>query len=398
MSFLTLNGTPVRCKRDASDVKDVWHRQDMARAFDGQVRQTRGPLFREFTIQTALQTDADYLALRAILNSDSLPLVADGDLIGDGPINVTPRDVTWTPLQSASGFRRQAKFTLWEDLGAISVLGDLVFDYAADDAVTTPAHITPFAGGGFDADTVTGIPDRVTGPSLNPEVLIDPAGWFDDNDNVGGHALIRAWGGADNAPLLATLSSPLTGLTGVTIMIVGRPGDSVVASIAVLVRDTSGSGGSPVGVLGLGVYGAGQQIGGWRRGSPLGETGEGSMVNGGTLLSSSDVYDGAAPDDVNDATSGEGTPPGGDFTIAAVRRTNAGVVSFFKNGTICPLTFSGPSGPFEIADLSVFTNFAGVGAGEAFDLVRMLVWQRALTSDEIAAETASLADLYGIPT
>ncbi len=393
MPFLTLNGTTVRCRKDACDVKDVWHRQDIARAFDGQIRQSRGPVFREFSIQTALETAADYLALRAILNSDALPLLADGDVIGDGPINVVPRDVTWTPVQSASGFRRQAKFTLWEDVPTFNILADLVFDYNADDAVTTPTHETPLGTPGFDFDGVTGIPDAVSGPSLNHVGGQFHAGWYDDASEIAGHSFIRAWGNGDNTPLDAILTSPLTGLTGVTIMAVCRPGYDADTATAFKVKDSSGYGG--VGdLLILGMQGGLAEIGGWRRGSPLGETGEIGTANAGTFISASVNYDGTAPSDVNNATAGLGTPPGGDFTIAAMRLTNAGVVSFFKNGSICPLTFTAPAGPFEISGLLVLSQTGG--AGEKMDFTRLMVWRKALSSDEIADATETLAGIYGI--
>ncbi len=114
MSFLTLNGTTIPCRSNACDVKDVEHRVDRARMFDGSVRMTRGHVYREFTIVTAFQNEMDYAAIRALVNTDTPPLTADGDLIADGPIYVHPVPGSWTPTQTASGFRRQAKFTLME--------------------------------------------------------------------------------------------------------------------------------------------------------------------------------------------------------------------------------------------------------------------------------------------
>ncbi len=395
MTFLTLNGTTVRCRKDACDVKDVWHRQDIARAFDGQIRQSRGPLFREFSIQTALETEADYLALRAILNSDALPLLADGDLIGDGPINAVPKDVSWTPVQSASGFRRQAKFTLWEDVPTFNILTGLVFDYDADDAVTVPTHETPYGGGGFDFDGITGIPNAVAGPSLNHVGGQVHSGWYDNNSEIANHSLARAWGNANNTPMVATLSSPITGLPGITIMCVCRAGHNTIA-MGFMVHDSSGFGGSGV-VLWLGVAGGLNELGGWRRGGALGETGEvTSGINGGTIISSSVDFSGESPANINDATAGEGDAPGGPFDVMAVRITTAGIVSFFKNGAICPLTFTAPAGPFEISELVVTSQ--QLGAFESFDWTRLLVYQKALTSDEIRQASETLGGIYGIAT
>jgi hypothetical protein len=117
MSFLTLNGTPIRCRKDACDVKDAEHRADRARAFDGTPRVTSGGVFREFTIVTGLLNATDYAAYRALINTSNPPLTAAGDLIGATSISVFPIPGSWTPLATPSesnGFRRQAKFTLWE--------------------------------------------------------------------------------------------------------------------------------------------------------------------------------------------------------------------------------------------------------------------------------------------
>ncbi len=120
MSFLTLNGTVIPCRSNACDVKDVEHRADRQRMFDGTMRLSRGHVFREFTIVTAFENESDYAAIRALVNTNSPPLTADGDLVADGPIYVFPVPGSWTPVQTASGFRRQAKFTLMESsLGTV---------------------------------------------------------------------------------------------------------------------------------------------------------------------------------------------------------------------------------------------------------------------------------------
>ncbi len=116
MSFLTLNSTPIRCRKDACDVKHAEHRLDRARAFDGTVRVTRGGIFREFTVVTGLLDDTDYAAYKALIETDTPPLTAAGDWVG-GTIKVYPVPGSWTPLVTraeTTGFRRQAKFTLLE--------------------------------------------------------------------------------------------------------------------------------------------------------------------------------------------------------------------------------------------------------------------------------------------
>lgn len=117
MSFLTLNSTPIRCRRDACDVKHAEHRADRARAMDGTVRFTRGGVFREFTVVTGLLDESDYAAYKALIETDSPPLTAAGDFIGTSSIAVYPVPGSWTPLVTraeTNGFRRQAKFTLME--------------------------------------------------------------------------------------------------------------------------------------------------------------------------------------------------------------------------------------------------------------------------------------------
>ncbi len=117
MSFLTLNGTAIRCRRDACDVKHAEHRADRARAFDGTVRITRSGVFREFTVVTGLLDESDYAAYKALIETDNPPLTAAGDWIGATSINVYPVPGSWTPLVTRAetdGFRRQAKFTMLE--------------------------------------------------------------------------------------------------------------------------------------------------------------------------------------------------------------------------------------------------------------------------------------------
>lgn len=149
MSFLTLNGTPIPCRSNACDVKDVEHRADRARMFSGDIRLTRGAIYREFTIVTAFQNETDYATIRALINSNNLPLTAAGDLIGTPSIYVMPVPGSWTPIQTADGFRRQAKFTLQETITTVLPDTSAVpwafyrrgVGYWQDRAATTPASV-----------------------------------------------------------------------------------------------------------------------------------------------------------------------------------------------------------------------------------------------------------------
>ncbi len=118
MSFLTLNGTPIPCRSNACDVKHGRHRQDLARMFNGEMRVSGGAVFRTFTITTAFHDETNYAAAKALIESVSLPLTMAGDLSG-GTISVMPEPGSWTPVQTADGFRRQAKFTLHETITVV---------------------------------------------------------------------------------------------------------------------------------------------------------------------------------------------------------------------------------------------------------------------------------------
>jgi hypothetical protein len=175
MSFLTLNSTPIRCRKDACDVKDAEHRADRARAFDGTPRVTSGGVFREFTIVTGLLNASDYAAYRALINTSNPPLTAAGDLIGATSISVFPIPGSWTPLATPSesnGFRRQAKFTLWEsptisapDTSAVPwAFYRRGVGYFTDLAKTTPAAVddlirvwTDQSGNARDATSGSGL-------------------------------------------------------------------------------------------------------------------------------------------------------------------------------------------------------------------------------------------------
>jgi len=82
--------------------------------FSGEIRVTGGAFYRTFTITTAFQNETDYETIKALIESDDLPLTASGDLVKNGPISVVPDAESWTPVQYAGGYVRQAKFTLIE--------------------------------------------------------------------------------------------------------------------------------------------------------------------------------------------------------------------------------------------------------------------------------------------
>lgn len=115
MSFLTLNGTTIRSRINATDQTDEEHRLDRERMFDGVVRMTRAGVFRKWSISTALLTTSDRNTVRALVNGGSI-LTAGGDLVGDD-VAVMPVPGTWTPVQTGNGQRWQGKFALMETGG-----------------------------------------------------------------------------------------------------------------------------------------------------------------------------------------------------------------------------------------------------------------------------------------
>lgn len=117
MPFLTLNSTTIRVKSNAADQKDNEHRVDRERMFDGTMRVFRGPIFRQWDVTTAILDGTTYATVRALINSNSVPLSASGDFIG-GTVNVIPVPGSWTPVQSpgiSGGFGWVGRFTLQEN-------------------------------------------------------------------------------------------------------------------------------------------------------------------------------------------------------------------------------------------------------------------------------------------
>ncbi len=139
--------------------------------FSGEMRTTGGRFFRTFTITTAFRDETDYAAVKALIESDDLPLTASGDLIG-GTISVFPDAESWTPVQTASGFRRQAKFTLIETTTIVPPDTSAVpwafyrrgVGYFTDLAKTTTAEVDDLvycwadqSGNGYDANSGFGL-------------------------------------------------------------------------------------------------------------------------------------------------------------------------------------------------------------------------------------------------
>lgn len=119
MSFVTLNGTAIRTRANATDQKDAEHGIDRARMFDGTVRMTRRGIFREWSVVTGHLTTTERDTARALINTNAGLLTLGGDIVDGVDTPVMPVPGSWTPVQTASGQRWQGKFTLMETLGAL---------------------------------------------------------------------------------------------------------------------------------------------------------------------------------------------------------------------------------------------------------------------------------------
>lgn len=118
MAFLTLNGTTVPCRANQIGQKDEEHGIDRLRMFDGTLRMTRRGIYREWTVTTTLLEESDANTLLALIRTNSPPLTAGGDLVGD-EVAVMPIPGSNDPVITAQGFRRQLKFGLKETGGLL---------------------------------------------------------------------------------------------------------------------------------------------------------------------------------------------------------------------------------------------------------------------------------------
>lgn len=397
MAFLTLNGLTVRVKSNAAPEKLNEHRLDRDRMFDGSMRVIRQGIYRQWDLTTALLSESDANALLALIKSDDLPLRASGDLIG-GTIGVIPVPGTNSPVQTAQGFMRQVTFTLHETPAAFGPT-DFVLDFDADNAVTIPTNFNGFhdGGGAYDFVGVLSVTNGVAGGvALN--TTSERPGWYAGQTEIGGHAMIRAWGASDNNPMLATLPTALTGLPGVTLVVVARPGNGASHGQPFEIGDgTTGYAGlGQITSIGVGISLA---ITGWRRGAPLGEPGEITGAWSGTVVSESAVWTGQGPSDAESVSRGLGTTPAGAFTIVAVRVHSSGVVEFARNGTILPLAFTGTAGPFSLQTLLMTSSAGGsldLSGGPLVDWTRVMVFPRDLSESEIKGNAKELGQRYGI--
>ena len=118
MAFLTLNGVTVPCRSDAATEDREEYGLDRDRMFDGTLRVSRRGLFRHWVVQTTLMSESDANTLLALVNTNSPPLTASGDLVGDD-VAVMPIPGHNDPVQWAGGFKRRLTFELKETGGAL---------------------------------------------------------------------------------------------------------------------------------------------------------------------------------------------------------------------------------------------------------------------------------------
>src|SRR5690242_5613395 len=105
MSFLTLSNSTttltIRVKSNAATQNYEYHRRDLARMFDGTVRETRGGVFRDWPLTTKLSSQGDYVALVSMLTGPDVPLTANGDLTDGEDVFVHPTLTSASPTQTA---------------------------------------------------------------------------------------------------------------------------------------------------------------------------------------------------------------------------------------------------------------------------------------------------------
>lgn len=127
MTFLTLRlpdadvGDAVTVHIQSNAAEQIYneHRIDRARMFDGTMRQTRQAIWRQWNCTSKLLTKTAANELIALLESNTLPLIAGGDLIDEdgGEVFVIPVIQSANPTHlrgPTSQFLRRVAFTLHE--------------------------------------------------------------------------------------------------------------------------------------------------------------------------------------------------------------------------------------------------------------------------------------------
>lgn len=398
MPFLALNGLTIPVKSNALGEKYNEHRLDRDRMFDGTMRVIRQGVYRQFDVTTSLLSESDANAILALVNGNDIPLRATGDVIG-GTIGVIPVPGANTPVQFSGGFKRQLTFTLHETPGATFGPADFTFDFDADNAITVATNFDGFHDGfgAYDYNGVLSVTNAVPGgPALN--TASDLPGWYANQSEINGHAMIRAWGASNNNPMTSSLAAALSGLPGVTLIVVARPGYLVGHGMPFEVGDGTGAYGGIGQVAAIGVHSS-YVIAGWRRGAPASEPGEFASGSSGTFVEEAEVWTGTGPGDLETVNRGLGTTPAGAFTIVAVRVHTSGIVEFARNGVILPLAFTGTAGPFDLKELLMTSSAGGsldLSGGQGFDWTRVQVFPRDLSDAEILANAKELGQRYGI--
>lgn len=119
MAFLTLSGLTIPVMQDNAGQEYEEHGIDRARMFDGTMRQIRRGIFRKWSITTKYLDASDYLTLVALLESNSLPMIASGDLLDGEEVGVFVQLLSASPKATAQGFKRRVVFTMWESGGPL---------------------------------------------------------------------------------------------------------------------------------------------------------------------------------------------------------------------------------------------------------------------------------------
>lgn len=113
MPFLVVSGVTLLVSPSSGE-REKEEIGDRARAFDGTMRQTVRARKRSWHIVTTPLTRADADAREPYLESNTLPLVCSGDLLG-GTVNCFCGVIHWTPVHvPAVGHRVVLDFTLYE--------------------------------------------------------------------------------------------------------------------------------------------------------------------------------------------------------------------------------------------------------------------------------------------
>lgn len=283
-----------------------------------------------------------------------------------------------------------------------------VFDYEADDAIYIETHFvfTPIPME-CDYPGVVSVTSKIPG-GLPLTILGARPGYYPDNPELNGHALIRAFGSSNNNPMLAELDGP-EAANGATLIAVHRPGNSVGHGYPFQINDGVSLGEFPSGVLmALGCTSGIGTIGGWRRGPAVDETGEYAEGNGGTYFFEPENYPsrgvpfhwGAPEDHFQEffPVSVEDNEPGDPFNISIIRITAGGQVSVYSNGVRLPFVFTAPAGPYLLKSLLVTSSAGGsldLSGGQSWEWARVIAYPRALTNLECVTATRVLGLRYG---